>query len=146
MAVAIYIANAVIVIAVMVLVGLGKISWYEAAAFAAALLTPSAVHMAIANEQAKKAMKTIPPAAPVLALCLIGLLGSSSCTKQEATDVTKITAAILCAIEHAELDDAQLNALCGTLSLDEAKILTAHRQAVARTAAKSKTVCKDGGP
>jgi hypothetical protein len=85
-----------------------------------------------------------------LALSLV--LVSVACNGWTAQD-TKVAEdtgkAILCAIEHAELDDPSLNAICGVLTTTGTQALAAHRAAVAKAAAPAArgltAPCGDGG-
>lgn len=83
----IYGINGLVVIAAIVGVILGKITWYEAAALAAALLVPSAGHVALSARAAREAEPPPPkgrkppiPRLPMLTLTLLvaaGGLGST---------------------------------------------------------------------
>lgn len=67
------------------------------------------------------------------ALCL-----SCGLTQKEAEDVGKVSATILCVLEHEELDDAALNAIC-----DGLKSLTPEQKAtITRHALVKRTACK----
>lgn len=66
---------------------------------------------------------------------LAGAIFVFSCTKQEAIDATKVSIAIACAIEHAELSDAELDKICGLtqqLASDIQPALAAHRKVLAK--------------
>ncbi len=70
-------------------------------------------------------------------LCLM-LVGCAALTPQEQSELSKTGAAILCVIEHIELDDANLNKACDDLM----KYLTPAQQASVREAAKSIVIKK----
>lgn len=55
--VVIYLGNVILAICAFVLVGLGKITWVEAAAFIAAMIMPSAAHLALQKRTVKQAVK-----------------------------------------------------------------------------------------
>lgn len=74
----------------------------------------------------------------------------SSWTAKDTSTAVDVGKSILCAIEHAELDDPQLNALCGELTPEGKSTLAVHRAEVARSYVKGtgvRTACKpsDGG-
>lgn len=89
----IYGINGLVVVAAIVGVILGKITWYEAAALAAALLVPSAGHVALSARGARAAeeppkRKPPIPRLPLLTLMLafaVGGLGST-CRGASGTD------------------------------------------------------------
>ena len=75
------------------------------------------------------------------------LVACSSWTAQDTATAVDVGKNILCAIEHAELDDAALNAVCGALTPDAKSALAVHRAEVAR-AVQARGACKpaaDGG-
>lgn len=79
----------------------------------------------------------------VMLLCL----GCSSWTSKDTSTAVDVGKVILCAIEHADLDDPQLNTLCGELSAEGKSVLAVHRAEVARSYVKARGTCapKDGG-
>lgn len=72
----------------------------------------------------------------------------AGCTKQEATDITKYTSDLACAVEQAELADPEIEAIChiahDILGRMQPALEAQRRTLVRRGLARSQQ-CKDAG-
>lgn len=148
-----YVLNFIIAAGALFGAYMGKWSWAEAAAFIGVMLVPSAGHVVGQQVQARRAaalaksvaQKSSSAIAFVFGV-LVALLLACGLTQSQVDQAGNIAAQILCAIEHAELDDPELEKLCGALTTGEKAALNAHRRKLSEAkVVVTQAACKDGG-
>lgn len=121
-ALVVYITNALVAAGAFVLVALGKVEWPAAALFVAALLTPSAAHVALTRRQLDEDRPTRPTG--LLVLLLVGSLAAGATTTACPTGASSPSvdagaigpvATGLCSLLEGIDDNGAIRTICATV-------------------------------